>query len=492
MNRALSTFICLNATLSSMGFAEQYDVKSLNRFGNERNYEQLPKFSRTLGALKRQVGTKISEDELEKPWEPGDEDPTAWENPDEQAPESPQLTPVMELNAEEEAKAVDLYREPIQREESFEASPTMEDRLNKLEGNSDSPKGLLWGDAPEKEKTKEVRKPVYTPGNTPLGKSKIDVPKLKATQKQHIKKEVADQAESKNNPDVAEDLKKETVSVAEEKPSLVSEKTAPAEKPAQATENKKGSRRHKEKEQKGFKWPAKILKLVTPAKKEEAAPVVQEQTSGKELKVELKPMSSTRADGVISVKSAPQDVETAVTSAPKVQTTVKSTAQKSKPVPQEPKALPSEPQVEVSSPASVKMTSDKSPQASESKSVVEEVQGDVVRDVVEKVTTQKEHPKKKAAVKVVSSKPKIKEGHTVKVQHENMTTGGSAEIVVKAPAAPESNKEEKAEKTHLMDSIKNAIIRERRTLKRRREKKQNEASGAGLREVLKGSVEPKE
>jgi hypothetical protein len=136
--KKISTPLLISLCFSAPLVAETYDAHKLNRLGNSRDYETKPKFSQMIQALRRQTNVEMGEDDLEKPWAPL-EDPIA--------PTPVKMKVISEvsshdgsteistpdLTAEQEAKAVDLYREPITRKETFKPREALPERVKTTE-----------------------------------------------------------------------------------------------------------------------------------------------------------------------------------------------------------------------------------------------------------------------------------------------------------------------------------------------------------------------
>jgi hypothetical protein len=128
MNRALHTLILASLALNHGASEEKYDSKSLNRLGNERQYEKLPKFSKIIGGLKRQIGTQIKNNPFQEPWEPAN-----------QSSNKESHNPVSE------AAPVEPTTEKASNTEKHELP--LDDSQTKT--SSQKTKGPFWGDYPK-------------------------------------------------------------------------------------------------------------------------------------------------------------------------------------------------------------------------------------------------------------------------------------------------------------------------------------------------------
>ena len=161
--------------------ATEYNTKTLNALGNTRQGEQGQSFANTMGALRRQTQSLGRLHNLAEPSKSSRQVVVLSDLRESAYPASLPNTP--NLSPEEEAKAVDLYRQNTARLEAYQPTTKLQDRLRLLSDKPVqeevvNPKGPFWGQYPEdveesKPKSK-AKKPHESKPNKPSDNAKSE------------------------------------------------------------------------------------------------------------------------------------------------------------------------------------------------------------------------------------------------------------------------------------------------------------------------------
>jgi hypothetical protein len=293
--------LCLS--LGSTLVAEDFDAVSLNHLGNVRSSSSQPKFGATLASMRRQVNSdKARMSELEHP---SASQQAAGMNGLSLSSHPSQLPSGPQLSAEEEAKAVDLYRKTTGRQEAFRPSGSLAMRKDQLDQESktpvepqESPTGPLWGQYPE-DNEQEIA----------AEKAKADQQKQKQVQEAEVKAKMKAELEAKAKAHQEAKAKSEAEKEAQMKAKTEAEAQAKAEKTAAAEAKKiaaalaKAEREAKNKAQKEAEAKAK-------AEKTAAAKAQQEAKRKADLEAQAKEEVEARAQAQkIAEAKAKEEVE---------------------------------------------------------------------------------------------------------------------------------------------------------------------------------------
>ena len=153
MNLKNLPFVLTLSLGCSTVLASEYTAKSLNSLGNTRQSEQGSLFASTLGSFRGQTQKLGRLQEMDGPSKSSREIVVLSDLGSSRYPASLPSTP--NLSAEEEAKAVDLYRHTTTKQEAYQPTIKLQDRLRNLFNKSEeeeaieNPQGPFWSKYPD-------------------------------------------------------------------------------------------------------------------------------------------------------------------------------------------------------------------------------------------------------------------------------------------------------------------------------------------------------